>query len=270
MSAPAWASTNNGHPDRVLAFAHRGGAKLWPENTLLAFEKAYALGCRYLETDVRASRDGQLVAFHDATLERTTNGHGPVAERTLEQLLGLDAGYGFQDAAGKHSFRGQGITIPTLRELLESLPQAHFNIEIKPRDLQVAQALWDLIEQLGVHGRVLVAAAQTVLVRHFRQISRGRVPTSAGRREVASFWAKSRLGRRSESPPYQALQVPPAYGPLRVVTRHFVESAHRAGVQVHVWTVDCEETMRQLVALGVDGLMSDRPDRLISVVGATS
>jgi glycerophosphoryl diester phosphodiesterase len=123
-----------------------------------------------------------------------------------------------------------------------------------------------LIELHGAHSRVLVAAAHTPLVVHFRKLSRGRVATSAGRREVASFWTRSRLGRAPRSVPYRALQVPMTYGPLSIVTRHFVTHAHQAGAQVHVWTVDCENTMRQLIALGVDGLMSDRPDRLISVV----
>jgi glycerophosphoryl diester phosphodiesterase len=113
---------------------------------------------------------------------------------------------------------------------------------------------------------VLVAAAHTPLVVCFRKLSRSRVATSAGRREVASFWTRSRLGRAPRSVPYRALQVPMTYGPLNVVTRRFVAHAHHAGVQVHVWTIDREDTMRQLIELGVDGLMSDRPDRLMSVV----
>ena len=246
-----------------LAFAHRGGAKLRPENTLTAFRHALALGCRYLETDLRMTRDGVLVTHHDPTVQRTTNGYGRVAELTIHELKQLDAGYRFQDARGDYPFRGRGITIPTLREVVEVLPEARINVELKPNDPRIVDTLWSLMEQHSAHDRFLVAAARTPLVARFRTRSEGRVPTSAGKLEVAGFLYCAWKGRSPRRVPFEALQVPIRHGPLPVVTRRLIDLAHQCDLQVHVWTVDDPTVMADLLELGVDGIMSDRPDELM-------
>lgn len=254
--------------ERPLAFAHRGGAGLWPENTLEAFRGALGAGCRYIETDLHMTRDGVIVIHHDERLERTTNGVGPVRVRSLSELGDLDAGFRFtQDGGHSYPFRGKGVTIPTFEEALALSGTVHFNIEIKQREPSMARALWELIEKHGLHDRVLVAAAEDDIGHEFDRIARGRVARSPGVRGVLAFWAASRVGAaRLLSPRYDALQVPPQQGPLTVVDRRFVRAAHSAGLHVHVWTIDDPVEMRRLLSLGVDGLMSDRPDILMDVV----
>jgi glycerophosphoryl diester phosphodiesterase len=253
--------------EQPLAFAHRGGSLLWPENTLLAFEGALAAGCRYLETDLHTTRDGTIVVFHDPRLDRTTNGVGRLKDLSLAELKRLDAGYRFTLDGKTFPHRGKGLTVPTFEELLELDASARYNVEIKQSDPPMVRALWQLIERRGLHDRLLVAAARDRLVREFRRVSAGSVATSAGTNEGRLFWAASRIGLAHLVPaPYDALQVPPRSGPLTVVDRRFIGSAHARGLHVHAWTIDDAAEMRQLLALGVDGIMSDRPDVLVDVL----
>jgi len=255
------------HP---LAFAHRGGSLLWPENTMVAFRGAVEMGYRYLETDLHATRDGALVLIHDDTLERTTNGSGLVWEHTLAQLQRFDAAHHFSPDGGRtHPYRGQGATVPTLEEVVDAFPEVRLNVEIKQETPPAVGAVVDFIESRGLRDRLLVGSFRDRLVREFRRRSGGRIATSAAQWEALRFWLASRLRlERLLRVCYDALQVPARYGGLTVVDRRFVEAAHRRGLQVHVWTVDEPEGMRRLLALGVDGLMSDRPDLLREVVGS--
>jgi glycerophosphoryl diester phosphodiesterase len=249
--------------DRPIGFAHRGGSALWPENTLEAFRGALGLGISHLETDVHCTRDGELVVFHDARLDRTTDGHGYLRNFTLAELRRLDAGYRMTPDGLSFPFRGKGLRIPTFAELCELDPEVRINVELKAEGADLPREMWRFIEERGLHDRILVAAAKHSLVREFRAVSRGRVATSASAREVVRFWAAARVGiTRRLRTDYAALQVPVAQGPLTVVTPRFVTAAHDRGLHVHVWTIDDPAEMRRLAALGVDGLMSDRPDLL--------
>jgi glycerophosphoryl diester phosphodiesterase len=251
-----------------IAFAHRGGALLHPENTLLAFRAAIELGCRYIETDVHLSRDGEIVVFHDNKLERTTNGAGFVRDHSLAELRRLDAGFRFTPDGGRSfPWRDRDVRIPTLAEALALDPRVCFNIEIKERAGGLPAALWRFIEREGVHDRVLIAAFEDVLVREFRALSRGSVATSAGQREVVQFWIASRVSAaRFLRTPYDALQVPPRQGRVTVVDPRFVRAARSKNIAVHVWTIDEPTEMRRLLALGVDGIMSDRPELLVETL----
>lgn len=254
-------------PAGPLAFAHRGGAACWPENTLSAFRGALAVGCNYLETDLRTSRDGHIVVFHDEWLERTTNGRGRVSEHTLAELKQLDAGYHFSPDGQGFPARGQGVTIPTFEELVELSSEARFNVEIKQAEPPLVEALWSFIERRGLHERVLVAAEYDPLVQAFRRVSHGRVATSAGRDECLKFWLASRLGaERWLDIGYQALQIPVSVKRLRFLTPRLLGAAHRRGLHVHVWTINDSDEMHALVAMGVDGIMSDYPARLVEAV----
>jgi glycerophosphoryl diester phosphodiesterase len=253
---------------RPIPFAHRGGAALRPENTLLAFGHAHALGYRWMETDVHLTRDGEVAIFHDPTLERTTDSVGPIAERTLAQLRALDAGWRFTPDGGRtFPHRGQGVHIPTLEEVMALAPDVRVNIELKPRDPRIAQAVWERIEAHGWHDRVLVASGHAPTVRAFRRLARGRVATSAGYDEVLAFYLAVQAGAAAWLPlGYDALQVPETHRGLRVVTPELIAAAHARGIAVHVWTVDAPADFERLRALGVDGIMTDRPDLLPSTV----
>ena len=253
---------------RPLAFAHRGGAALWPENTLVAFEGAIRLGLRHLETDLQITRDGALVTLHDPTVDRTTDGRGPAAALTLAELQRLDAGHRFTpDGGATFPYRGQGIRVPALDEVLALHPDVCVNLEIKSPDPAAARVVWGFIHHHRVHDRVLVASEHAPVVREFRAQSRGRVATSAGAAEVLRFWLAARLGRGPRSrPDYDALQIPPTHGPLTVIHPRLVDAARRHDLHVHAWTIDDPAEMRRLIDLGVDGLVSDRPDRLVDLL----
>lgn len=252
--------------DRPLLFAHRGGAKLWPENTLYAFQNALELGVTFWETDLHATRDGTLVLHHDERVDRTTNGSGRIRDLRYAELGELDAGYWFKDENGEYPYRGKGLRIPTLGEVCDLSPISRLNVEIKPRGRSVVRKLWQFIEHRGLHDRILVAAERDPNVRRFRRYSAERVATSASRREVIRFWLAVRARVDRFFPvEFDALQVPLSYGGLTVVDRPFIRAAHRHGVQVHVWTLDEPSEIRRLLNLGVDGIMSDRPDRLMNL-----
>lgn len=255
-------------PPKPRAFAHRGGAKRFPENTALAFRKALALGCSHIETDLRLTRDGAIVCFHDETVDRTTNGVGRVREMTLAALESLDAGYRFTPDGVTFPYRGRGITVPTLEEALAVSEDARLSLELKPGEPALVPRLAEIVREPRFRDRVLVASADTRLIQEFREASRHEVLTSAGRREIGRFWVEAkRRSRSSKTCPFQALQVPPSYRGLTIVDRRFVDAAHERGVEVHVWTVDDPAEMHRLLALGVDGLMSDVPDALLDALG---
>ena len=251
-----------------IAFAHRGGSQLWPENTMLSFEGAVGLGYRYLETDVHLTKDGVLVTIHDATVDRTTDSSGLVRALPLAELKGLDAGYRFSPDGGRaYPLRGQGATIPTLAEVVKAFPHVSLNIDLKRHDVAMVEAMAAFIEERGLHDRLLIASFADGIIKAFRRRTEGRVATAAAGWETRLFWLTSRLGlTRLIRPAYDALQVPPSMGRLTVVDRRLLAAASRRGVQVHVWTVDEAAEMRRLLALGVDGIMSDRPDLLLEVL----
>jgi glycerophosphoryl diester phosphodiesterase len=257
--------------DRPLFFAHRGGARLAPENTLAAFQRGVELGADGLELDIQTTREGEIVVIHDQTVDRTTNGTGPVVGYTLEELRRLDAGFRFTPDGGRSfPLRGMGINIPTLREVLDRFARVRVNIDLKESDPDRERRLWDLIQEVGAEDRVLVASGvlHTPIAR-FRRLTAGQVATSASSPEVRSFvLAAAGRATRWLRPAYDALQVPETYRGIRVVTRTFIAAAYRLSLDVHVWTVDRRPDMERLLALGVDGLMTDRPDVLAEVLAA--
>ena len=251
-----------------IAFAHKGGGEVWPENTLFAYRQSEALGFRHFDLDVHLTRDGVLVGCHDSTLERTTDGAGLIREHTLADLKRLDAGYRFSpDGGATYPFRAQGVEIPTLAEVLEALPDGRFTIEIKPNDPAAIGALLGVLDAHNGRDRVIVGSFQLAVLRELRRRSEGTVATSAGPAEVFRFWLAARARcQRFLSPDYDALQVTEKYGRIRILTPVFIAAAHGLGLQVHVWTVDDAADIRRILASGVDGIMSDRPDVLREVV----
>ncbi len=245
-----------------VPFAHRGGAGLWPENTAPAFLGCRTLGDFVIETDLRVTADGQLILFHDDHLERTSNGHGSVANKTLRQLLALDAGYWFTKE-GSHPFRGTNLRILTLEELVRLTPGACYNVEIKPGHPDAPELLWRFLQRLDACDRFLVASADHTLMTRFREASRGQVATSASRREAMTFVTLLRTETWGWlKPRYQALQLPTHALGGHLITAPLVQAAHTLGVAVHAWTVNETAEMEDMLQVGVDGIMTDRPDLL--------
>ena len=251
--------------NRPTNLAHRGDSDGFPENTLAAFEAGVSAGADGLELDVHMTRDGYIVVIHDDTVYRTTDGAGPVREMTIVGFQDLDAGYHFAPERGC-PFRGRGLYAPTLSEVLSRFPQAFVNLEIKEALPGIEAAVFGVIRDEGAEDRVLVAAADHGIMRRFRKVTESRISTSASQREIRTFYLLSnlRLGRLLR-PAYDALQVPPRYGHLNIVTSRFVEAAHRLGVRVDVWTINDPDEMRRLIDLGVDTVMTDRPGELTKV-----
>jgi glycerophosphoryl diester phosphodiesterase len=258
--------------DRPANIAHRGGAKIAPENTLEGFREGLGAGADVLELDVHLTADGHLVVIHDDTVDDTTDGSGPVREMTLAEVKRLDAGYDFPpDGGDEHPYRGKGVRVPTLEEVYGEFPDVPMNVEIKGKRPGVEEALWRAIEEAGAEGRTLVVSARTGPIVRFREVSGGRVATASSTKEMLSFDLLSRLGlARLLRPSYAALQGPEYYpGRLRIhmVTPGFVRAAHELGLRVDVWTIDREADMRRLLGYGVDGIMTDRPDVLARLLG---
>ncbi len=229
-----------------IAFAHRGGASEAPENTMPAFEHAVALGFRYLETDAHLTADGILVAFHDDRLDRVTDRTGVISELPWAEV---------QQA------RVDGREpIPRLEDLLTAWPDVRVNID--PKHDAAAEPLAHAIVRTGTVDRVCVTAFSDRRTEKVRSIVGPALCTGMGPRQVAQLVAASRGmpgGGRLRSP---CAQVPPHQGRLPLVTERLVSTAHRLGVQVHVWTVDSEDAAAEMLDLGVDGVMTDRPNVL--------
>jgi glycerophosphoryl diester phosphodiesterase len=255
-------------PAQPLVIAHRGGAALRPENTLMAFRHARALGADVLELDVRATADGQLVVLHDPTVDRTTDGSGAVATLALADVRKLDAGYRFTTDGGRtFPYRGGGIAIPTLDEVLTTLPDASLSIEIKPPAAPLARPLCAALQAAAATGRVTVGSFDGAGLERFRDVcpgvATGAAPFEVGRFATAVALAFVPLPRLAAV----VLQLPERYRGVPVLTPRVVAAAHAHGVPVHAWVIDDADDMRRLLALGVDGIVTDRPDVLLGVLG---
>ncbi len=255
---------------RPLVFAHRGGGGLFPENTLEAFKYSAEMGVDVLELDIHQTADGKLVVMHDATVDRTTDGSGKVSEMTLAELKKLDAGFDFTTDGGKtFPFRGKGITVPTLEEIFDALPGMTFNVEPKQAAVSVVKPLCSLLREKNKTGNVIVGSFRQEILDAFRAECT-EVATSASPSEVSYFLTMYKTGlAESYTPPMQALQVPENVGYLNVVSKDFVETAHKLNLKVHVWTVNEKEDMQRLLEMGVDGIMTDYPDRLLKLLDRT-
>lgn len=248
---------------RPHLFGHRGASGEAPENTLPAFERA-AAAVPFLEMDCHATRDGEIVICHDARLERTTDGSGPISGHDFAELARLDAGHRFTPDGGRtFPFRGAGVRIPRLVEVLEAFPDHRINLEVKQAEPPIAAEVLRLVRRAGAEPRVLLAAADDPVMEQIRKLDPG-TALGASTGEVLEFYRAVATGTVDAfRPGCHALQIPPAFGGNPLVTPESVDAARRLGLCIHVWTVNDPGQMRELLALGVDGLMSDYPRRLV-------
>ncbi|TXJ71783.1 glycerophosphodiester phosphodiesterase [Streptomyces lavendulae] len=237
------------HPG-PLAFAHRGGAADGVENTVAQFRRAVELGYRYIETDVHATADGRLVAFHDTTLDRVTDGAGRIADLPWAEVQRARVG-------GREP-------VPLFEELLETFPEVRWNIDVKAEP--ALRPLLDLLERTGAWDRVCVGSFSEARVLRAQRLAGPRLATSFGTRGVLSLrlrsWGLPAAVRRSAV----AAQVPEAQSGVPVVDARFVRAAHARGLHVHVWTINEPERVHRLLDLGVDGIMTDHIDMLRKVM----
>jgi glycerophosphoryl diester phosphodiesterase len=266
---------------RVIAFAHQGGSFEGPSSTLAAISHALEAGASAIELDVHATKDRRLVVCHDATIDRTTNSRGTIAEMTLAELSHLDNAYWWIDGdvvtpdrpPSDYLLRGRApddrrYAVATLEEVALTFPGTLLNLDIKgtaPWVEPYEELLAQEIRRLDLDDRVIVASFHDDAIQAFRRFAPA-VATSAATSETATFF----LSHLEEPviPPVVAFQVPARYGEIDVVTKSFLDVAHAAGVAVHVWTINEEDEMIRLLDLGVDGLVSDRPSVLATLLEA--
>ncbi|HET8650269.1 MAG TPA: glycerophosphodiester phosphodiesterase [Gemmatimonadales bacterium] len=254
---------NSSHPALDLAahpiIAHRGGGGLAPENTIPAFARALELGAEVLELDVRATADGVPVVIHDPTLDRTTDRRGAVAKLTLQQIQQADAGARFTTDGGRSfPFRGKGIAVPTLADVLDAFPEAKLLIELKTAAVQ--SAVRRLLEEDQAAARCVLAAADEAALAAFRAPP---FHVAASGPETGRLFRGSLLGGAPVAVSYHCLSVPLRYRGIPVATRRFIALARGLGVPVHVWTVDHPDTARRLWRRGVAGIVTNRPDLML-------
>jgi glycerophosphoryl diester phosphodiesterase len=262
MSRMAWIPR-----DRPLVFAHRGGSRLAPENTLAAFDRGVAEGVDGLELDVRLSRDGEVMVCHDARLDRTCDVTGAIADLMASDLAHVDAGFRFTPGDGTHPFRARGLTVPTLRQVLERYPGHSVIVEMKDDTAALARATVEVARDAGALDRICLGSFYKGVLRCARRLAPG-TTSSGSRDEVFRAVLASRVGWLPPFRRYQALQVPEQRESIRVVSPAFVRAAHRAGVPVQVWIVDRPDAIRRLLDWGVDAVISDRPDIAVTTVAA--
>ena len=257
--------------ERPLVIAHQGGDGVWPGDTMFAFEKAVKIGADVLEMDAHITKDGQIVLMHDEKVDRTTDGTGLIEDLTLDQLKQLDAAYKWSNDGGNtFPYRGQGIQVPTLDELFQKFPQMRYVIEIKLTQNPIDKPLCELIRKYNMQDKVVVASFHDGAMQNFRAAC-PEVATSASRGEVTKFVLLGKIFLSGlVTPQYESIQ--PPYDPaesknIPIMTRRFIREAHAKNLAVEPWTVDDPELMKQYIEWGVDGIMTDRPDLMVEVLG---
>jgi glycerophosphoryl diester phosphodiesterase len=246
--------------------AHSGGKGHSPENTLYAFERALELGAEILETDVWSTKDGRIVMLHDEEVDRTTDGTGSVMEKTLAEVKELDAAWWFTlDDGNTYPLRDQGIRIPTLDEAFEAFPNRRFLIEIKQQSPPIEQMVLSLIETYGMEEKVCLASFHDPVVERIRELNPA-ICTGAGIVETANFLLRPLDSLVRRGLPMQAFQIPEEQYGIRVLRPAFIEKAKQLGIEVHVWTINEADDMRRILAMGVEGIITDYPDRLKEII----
>jgi len=249
-----------------LVIAH-AGSKLYPTDTLYALEMYAEMGVDILEMDIHMTKDGQIILIHDDTVDRTTNGTGDVREMTLSEIKDLDAGYYWTDNDGaSYPFQDQGITIPTLDEVLTRFPGYPMIIEIKQSDPPMEKELCDLLRLYDMQENVMVPSFNDAVMNEFRRVC-PEVATAASESEVRDFVIKNFLMLSGTiTPKYYALQVPESRDGIPIVNRFLIWAANHRNIQVHIWTINDPADMDRFIDMDVHGIMTDRTDLLIELL----
>ena len=267
MNRPAhWLQPRRSRP-LVIAHGDDRGHGLYPGNTLLYLREMVALGVDALEIDLNLTADGQLVLIHDGTLERTTDGRGQVVDKPLSKLKGLNAAYHWSRDGEHFPYRDDPQPLVTIGEAFAAIPQTPMIIELKNDDERAAQALARAIAAAGREDLVVVSSFHRGVIRKFRALCPS-VATGATLPEALLFYAAQCVfAEKYLQPAFNTMQLPPRYYGMPVFTRRFLHAARRCSLHLSVWTVDEAQAMQEYRALGLDGIVTNRPDRLLSILG---
>lgn len=255
--------------DKVLNIAHRGGRRIRPEHTLLAYDQALEDGADILELDVHETSDGELVIMHDDTLDRTTDCTGPIKDTTFAAIRMCDAGYNFStDGGATYPYRGTGLVVPTLQEALAGYPDTAFVIEVKQEEPSIVDHFVEVLEEYEAVDKTVGSAFSDAVLVELREAAPA-LATSIGVDETREFWLQSQIMPPDPSyePPAEFLQIPLSFGGIDLLHPNLIPFAHGLGMTVHFWTINDEADMRMLIEdYGVDGIMTDDPPLLTDVI----
>jgi glycerophosphoryl diester phosphodiesterase len=237
--------------------AHRLGHALMPANTVGAGLNALDMGADILEIDLQFTADNHLVVRHDEIIDTTTDGVGLISTMTLDEIEQFDAK--FHEIEYPDELGPPGLKIPSLTTLFQSIPQARFLIELKPDDSRAVARLCEVITEHAMTEQVLVGSFHTSVLKNFRRTCPA-VPTSHGQTEVLFFYILAKLGLgHLYDPPGYSMQLPQTYLGVEVLSAKMLDVAHQLNLKIEVWTVNDSQSMQKLLAMGVDGIITDRP-----------
>ena len=250
---------------RVIA--HQGGVGQWPSNTLWAFRQAANLsGVDELEMDIRQTADGFIVLMHDESVDRTTDGSGRVQSMNLATLQSLDAGYRWSADGIDFPFRGKGVRVPRLAEVFAQHPDALMSIEIKQQTPSLVDSFCQLIRDFGKTRQVRVSSFHHASLVEFRQSCPG-VSTTASAEEAKHYLLASKVGLgRWFKPDADHFQLPLQSDGVKILTAEFVAQVHRHGFTIDAWTINDGATVVSLMSMGIDGIITDYPERILNLI----
>ncbi|MFC6632911.1 glycerophosphodiester phosphodiesterase [Microbulbifer taiwanensis] len=250
----------------VIAHGDEAGNGLYPGNTLLYLQKMVELGVDALEIDVNLTADGHLVLIHDAELERTTDGEGAVGDKTLAQLRQLNMGHHWTQDGETYPYRDRPLQIVTIDEAFAALPETPMIIELKNSERRAAEVMCESLRRSNKRSQVIVSSFHQGVINHFRRLC-PEVATGAATLDAMLFFAAQLLhGEKLLRPAYQTMQLPMRYYGIPVFSRRFMYAARRLNLHVSAWTVNEAEDMRRYIDLGLDGLVTDRPDKFMALL----
>ncbi|WP_449620953.1 glycerophosphodiester phosphodiesterase [Robertmurraya sp. Marseille-Q9965] len=275
----SWFPNENQGP---LVIAHQAGNQERPSSTNLAFEHAVEIGADVLEFDVALTKDNQLVTIHDLSLDRTTNGTGLVRDHTYEEIKVLNAGFGLEDENGqpirevsRNLYIEEGAYIPNLEEIFTKYGDYKMVIELKDAGVdgkKSAQVFWKLVQKYDMEDKIVVACFDKETLKELRSLSDDKLISSASEGEMYPFYAFYLLGLPvfNNFVSFEMLHIPVSYNikwvNLNLLTNSLLSDAHKRNMAVYYWTINDEDEMRKLIKMGVDGVMTDRPELLIQVL----
>lgn len=257
---------------RPLIIAHGGAKKLFPGNSMIAFDGAVKMGVDVLEMDIRLTKDYLLITHHDSTIDRTSNGQGPVKKYTYEELTAFNFGYNFEDLCGRFPYRNEKVRVTLLEDVMKKYNGYPMIIEIKDKGVdgkKTAEILKNTIYLCHMENRIIVSSFNDSVLQYFRKITFGKVMTASARAETIQYLISHLLHTsqmHSFQMPYKVMQLPSRIVGMDLAKNALVRELHKRHIAVQYWTINEKEEMKKLLELGADGLITDRPDLMQEVL----